>query len=83
MALIEDIWRHVSAKGLFIFFGVSFVLWRILVSVDQRMRLNRLPGGRATSVKATLPFGKSGASPKKTRARDMARGLWKVLSPPS
>lgn len=74
MALIEDVWRHVSAKGLFVFFGVSLVLWKILVSVDQRMRLSRLPGGRAPPVKATLPFGKS-ASPPETRARGRTFGL--------
>lgn len=60
MALVEVLWHHVSAKGLFVFFAVSFVLWRILVSVDQRMQL---PGGRAKLVKTTLPFGKSARSP--------------------
>ncbi|KAI0137071.1 putative cytochrome 52A4 [Xylariales sp. AK1849] len=57
MGFTEDLVEHTSIRGLLIFAGVSFVLWKILYYVDQRNRLRRLPGAPAFVVKAKLPFG--------------------------
>lgn len=58
MGFLEELMRHVSFTGLLIFVGVSSFLYFVLNSIDSSMRLRRLPGTRATSVKGTLPFGK-------------------------
>ncbi|KAK8137928.1 cytochrome P450 [Apiospora sp. TS-2023a] len=57
MGFLEELMRHVSFTGLLIFVGVSSFLYFVLNSIDRSMRLRRLPGTRATSVKGTLPFG--------------------------
>lgn len=65
--------RHVSFTGLLVFVSVSSFLYFVLNSIDRSMRLRRLPGTRATSVKGTLPFGES---PPVIIADDVHIGTW-------
>ncbi|CAJ2500951.1 Uu.00g038040.m01.CDS01 [Anthostomella pinea] len=56
MGLVEEGLDHASTKSIFVFIGVTFVLWRIYLKVDELTRLRRL-GARGPRIKSRVPFG--------------------------
>jgi cytochrome P450 len=57
MGFVELIWEHVSLKALAVFTSAASILWVVVSSLDEHVRLKRLGGARAKAYGKTFPFG--------------------------
>ncbi|KAH6690428.1 cytochrome P450 52A11 [Plectosphaerella plurivora] len=57
MGFVELILEHVSLKSFAIFTSAASILWVVVSSLDERVRLKRLGGARARQYTNTFPFG--------------------------
>jgi hypothetical protein len=57
MSIHEELWQHVSAKGLLVALVVGFLLLKAAQRIQENLRMRRVGGARAPRVKTRLPFG--------------------------
>lgn len=57
MGVVELIWEHFSLKAFAVFSSAAGILWIVVSSLDERIRLRRLSHNKPRYFHDTFPFG--------------------------